>query len=258
MTVRYESPSELVESMVPTAFVISLHRSRQRRRHVQRLIKSCPVPCQRLDAVDGYRLDEEEIAEVYRPKRHRPHYPFELSPGEIGCFLSHRRVWQKMVDELISSALVLEDDIELRPAFAAALRLASEMADEGTYVRFQDRPKPVHGEILRVDGEFVVIKPAVIPLGATAQLVTLQAAEKLLRRSETFDRPVDTFVQMRWLHEVEVLHVSPQCVAESSEQLGGSTIQHKRGGSSVIDTLVRHYNRSTYRRRITALAKRAA
>ena len=38
-----------------------------------------------------------------------------LTRGQIGCFLSHRKVWQKMVAENIESCLILEDDCKLEP-----------------------------------------------------------------------------------------------------------------------------------------------
>ena len=34
----------------------------------------------------------------------------EMDPGELGCILSHRNVWKKIVDEGIGVTLVLEDD----------------------------------------------------------------------------------------------------------------------------------------------------
>ena len=41
----------------------------------------------------------------------------ELTPGEKGCLLSHRLIWEKVVKENIAYALILEDDIELTPDF---------------------------------------------------------------------------------------------------------------------------------------------
>ncbi|MEM6661196.1 MAG: FkbM family methyltransferase [Pseudomonadota bacterium] len=59
---------------------------------------------------------------------HRPGFPFAIyadligrtfwgndtaKPGAIGCFLSHRRAWQKLVDDQIPIALICEDDARL-------------------------------------------------------------------------------------------------------------------------------------------------
>lgn len=37
--------------------------------------------------------------------------------GEIGCFLSHFLIWEKMVVEKLNEVLVLEDDIRFEPFF---------------------------------------------------------------------------------------------------------------------------------------------
>ena len=34
----------------------------------------------------------------------------DVTPGEIGCAISHRLLWQKMLDESVETALILEDD----------------------------------------------------------------------------------------------------------------------------------------------------
>ena len=50
--------------------------------------------------VNGEHLTEQEI------HKHNP----ELSRGKIGCFLSHRTIWRRMVSDKLQHALILEDD----------------------------------------------------------------------------------------------------------------------------------------------------
>lgn len=38
---------------------------------------------------------------------------FKLHPGAMGCYLSHYTLWNKIVDENIEYALILEDDVEI-------------------------------------------------------------------------------------------------------------------------------------------------
>ena len=47
-----------------------------------------------------------------------------LPRGVIGCFLSHRNFWKKVVDERHECAIVLEDDCELEPGFAETVDAA--------------------------------------------------------------------------------------------------------------------------------------
>ena len=78
-------------------------------------------------------------------------------------------------------------------------------------------------------------------------------AERLLAASVRFDRPVDTWLQMRWVHGVDILSVWPTGVGEASGDLGGSTQKKRRGTLARIRAEIA---RSRYRRRIAALSRR--
>jgi GR25 family glycosyltransferase involved in LPS biosynthesis len=203
-------------------------------------------------------MTDEQIANVYQPNLHAPYYPFRLRPGEIGCFLSHRRIWQKMVDESIPQLLILEDDIEMLPNFDQSLQHAVETTPKDGYVQFQVRPLRIAGGIRNDDQWPQLLKPTVVPLRTSAQLVTLGAAVRLLHFTEVFDRPVDTAIQLTWMHGATVLVSSPQSVTEVSRTIGGSTIGGKKKRKPLLDNLRRELNRTLYRYRITASSKKFA
>ncbi len=56
-----------------------------------------------LPATDGRKIAPKQWKLIGRLKTH-------LANGQIGCYESHVRVWQQIVDRNLSSALVLEDD----------------------------------------------------------------------------------------------------------------------------------------------------
>jgi len=238
------------------ALVITLRRSTARAQQVQRIIDRCPVPCQIWDASDGSRMTDEQIANVYQPNLHAPNYPFQLRPGEIGCFLSHRRIWQKMADESIPQLLILEDDIEMLPNFDQSLQHAVETTPKDGYVQFQVRPLRIAGGIRNDDQRPQLLKPTVVPLRTSAQLVTLGAAARLLRFTEIFDRPVDTAIQLTWMHGATVLVSSPQSVTEVSGAIGGSTIGTQKKRKPLAKRIKREIDRAIYRRKVSSLSKR--
>jgi glycosyl transferase, family 25 len=225
---------------------------------VARLVSQCPIPCSTWDAVDGSKLSPSERSVAYQPNLKSPAYPFALKPGEIGCFLSHRGLWKEMIKHDIPQALILEDDVELSVNFANALQFASAAAEPGDYIQFQVRDLHPRGQIVVRRDPFELLCPTIIPLRTSAQLVTLAAAERLLRHSEPFDRPVDSFLQMNWLHGARALMVKPQSVTEISATLGGSTIGANRRRRGPLDVVSRQWNRAVYRLRIAALAKSTA
>jgi GR25 family glycosyltransferase involved in LPS biosynthesis len=61
-----------------------------------------------------------------------------------------------------------------------------------------------------------------------AALVGREAARLLLAATETFDRPVDSTVQMQWLHGARVLSARPIVIREIDRELGGTVLQNKK------------------------------
>ena len=101
-------------------------------------------------------------------------------------------------------------------------------------------------------GKTRLFYPAEIALGMQLQLVSRQAAKQLLKATECFDRPVDTFLQMRWLTDVSSKVASPSGVHEIDAQLGGTTIGQKK---SLWEILHREIMRPVYRFKIYLLYK---
>jgi GR25 family glycosyltransferase involved in LPS biosynthesis len=88
---------------------------------------SLPLPVNIIDAVDGLKLSDGEISAVYRKNLHRPRYPFELGKAEVGCFLSHRKAWQEILDRGLDAGLIVEDDVAPdEKAFSEAMAVASK------------------------------------------------------------------------------------------------------------------------------------
>lgn len=238
------------------AFVITLQRASQRQQQVQRIIETCPVQCKVAAAVDGSSLTDEQRSAIYCRKVHEPRYPFELSAGEIGCFLSHRNLWQSMVDHSIPMALIVEDDIEFQlPMFDQTLKFAAQNARPGDYIQFQVRN--LFKTESELTGAIQLIDPPVVPLRTSAQLVTLDAAARLLAASQRIDRPVDTFVQMKWVTGINVRVAVPSNVIEVSANLGGSTIGAKKSRPA-WDRLKREVLRPLYRGKIAIRSYRHA
>jgi len=238
--------------MKTQAMIIHLQRAAARRARVAALQDMLPLPSHVIDAVDGQQLTEPQ-AQSYARRLMRPSYPFVLRPSEVAVFHSHRRCWQRIIAQNLDAALILEDDLRLDPeVFPRALSLALNHLRPGDFVRLpiKDRGTPV--KEVASDGEMRLQTYDRVGLGMVAQIVTRDAAQALLAASEQFDRPVDDFLQMQWLHGVRVLTVWPTGVQEISSELGGSMIGRKSGR---IEKLWREVLRPIYRFK---MARRAA
>ena len=238
--------------MKTKAMIIHLERATTRRAQVAILKDMLPLTAEIVDAVDGQKLTNPQ-AQAYARRLMRPYYPFVLRPSEVAVFHSHRRCWQKIVDDGLDAALILEDDLDLdSQIFPRALTLAQDHLGACDFVRLpiKERGNPV--EEIASNGAVRLQAYDRVGLGMQAQLVSRGAAQALLAASECFDRPVDDFVQMQWLHEVRVLTVWPSGVQEISGALGGSLNSSRTGG---LEKLRREVLRPLYRHRMARRAR---
>jgi glycosyl transferase family 25 len=124
-------------------FVISLLRSAERRASVTRQFEAAGLAFEFIDGVDGQALTPAYIEHNVNQERYQ--YWHELRhPGAIGCALSHRTAYLRMVAENIPVAAVLEDDIVLSPHFAEVLpRLGAEVRAREVLLLFFHSSLPV-------------------------------------------------------------------------------------------------------------------
>ncbi|WP_010140277.1 glycosyltransferase family 25 protein [Oceanicola sp. S124] len=205
------------------AMVIHLRRNTARRARVEALLAQLGPGADVMPAIDGATMSQAQLAAAQGPCAVTP-YPFRLRPAEVATFLSHRACWQRILDEGHPAALVLEDDVDLGPRFPAALELAVTHLPETALVRFPVKPSERGPLVAGHRPDIRLLRPETVGLGMRAQVVTRAAAARLLAATSRIDRPVDTFLQLRWLHGVEVLSVWPSGVREVSASLGGSSI----------------------------------
>ncbi|WP_417409012.1 glycosyltransferase family 25 protein [Hoeflea sp.] len=237
--------------------MIHLTRAEARRAQVDRILEACPIPARVIEAVDGRALPAAEIDAVYsRKSLLAPRYPFELGAGEIGCFLSHRKAWQAIVDKGLEAGLVIEDDVEIDSTiFSKALELARKHVGDLGYIQFQTRPVKGPSAVVAREGSVSIVRPQLGQLRTSAQLVSAEHAAHLLALTERFDRPVDSFLQMSWVTSKPLCCAVPPGITDRTAQSGGSTISQKK---QLSDRLSREIKRFVYRRRIRACSAKFA
>ena len=232
--------------------IIHLERSLERKPQVRKLKQDLPYRTKVVEAIDGSKLDNE-LSKSYKPRLLRPRYPFSLSSAEIGCFQSHRKCWQEILDRGLEAALIIEDDVDIiDEEFTAAIKLAMKEIKMGDLIRLPMKPreKPRNSNVKR--DNISIFEPTVIGLGTQAQIVTYDAARQLLEKTAYFDRPIDVYLQLRWKHGVRVLTLWPNGVRERSSSLGGSVIGKERSNG---DKIRRELLRPIYRAKVNIYSR---
>ena len=240
------------ELTLTDCLIIHLERSVERKPQVKKLKKDLPFQTKVVEAVDGSNPDID-FSKSYTPRLLRPLYPFSLRSAEVACFQSHRKCWQEILDRGLEAALIIEDDVDIIDGeFTAAVKLAMKEIKMGDLIRFPMKPreKP-RNKSVRSDN-ISIFEPTVVGLGTQAQIVTYDAARRLLEKTEHFDRPIDVYLQLRWKHGVRILTLWPHGVCERSSSLGGSLIGKERSNG---DKLRRELLRPFYRAKLNIYSR---
>lgn len=114
--------------MIEKIFYINLDRRQDRNINVLQIMKKYGMNATRISAIDGTKLDVTKIPNsiitekgIHDAQKKNQHISVSLTMGAIGCALSHRNVWKKIIDENIDNVLILEDDIRFDSNFGKKL-----------------------------------------------------------------------------------------------------------------------------------------
>jgi len=126
---------ENVGNFLPTrAFVINLDSRRDRYHSFVKQLKNSGfnISVQRSEAVVGKDLDlskiplaqkaQNELGQLSQSGYRTKHY--QLTPGAIGCYLSHVNLWKKIADENLDNVLIFEDDAQIPRGFETKFKTA--------------------------------------------------------------------------------------------------------------------------------------
>ena len=223
--------SALDPSLVPV-FVINLETSPERYQHAEQQLIALDIHPKRINAVYGKNLSADEIAACYDKTENLRQFRRSLSLGELGCYLSHRGIWQMMVSQQIEFAIVLEDDIDVDPRLPEAIRQITTLRNWDHIKLSDDRETAAHQKLALENG-FELVNFKKVPNCTTGYAITLSGAKKLLKR-EKFFRPVDIDLQFGHELDLQLFSLLPYTIWPSTKF--DSVINAISGGSRKGDT----------------------
>ena len=221
--------------------VISLKHSRERQAKVAGEMAKTGLAWGFLDAVDGSKLDMSRVA--YDAAKVRRLLGFELTPREIGCYLSHMKCWQACVDAG-RPTLIFEDDFVVQPHFEAVLKTLVDDYKDWQIVRLQALCDSGHALVADF-GAYRLVKNDSDPLGATAYLVNPASARVLLEGSTEIYEPLDHYIEHHEKHGLQMLAILPYPITVVDPTRATSTITDRPDRRSLRG--LRKVARSFYR-----------
>jgi GR25 family glycosyltransferase involved in LPS biosynthesis len=102
-------------------FVINLPFDKDRRDFMVSELTNLAIPHTIVSATIGKDLSIEEINSLYDKNLSLEENGYSLSNTQIACADSHRRIYEKIVENNLPWALILEDDVKLSPKIKSLL-----------------------------------------------------------------------------------------------------------------------------------------
>ncbi|WP_176669653.1 glycosyltransferase family 25 protein [Mannheimia granulomatis] len=204
----------------PPIFIISLKAS-SRRKAISERLNSLGLEFQFFDAVYGKELTQEQLDQIdfeFYPQKYAARKPLTL--GEIGCALSHIKMYEYIVDNNIPEAIILEDDAIVSLYFKQILADVLKKVPYRREIIFFDHGKakvfPFMKNLVERYRLARYLKPSKNSkrsiIRTTAYLITQEGAKKLLKFAYPVRLPSDFLTGLLQMTNIHAYGVEPACV----------------------------------------------
>jgi GR25 family glycosyltransferase involved in LPS biosynthesis len=222
--------------------VISLKSDHQRRDLMQRQLEGLDLPFRFFDAVDGRKMTRNALAEV--APSGGVDYCGILTPGEIGCALSHLALIREIAEAEHEYGAVVEDDVLILPH-------ASRFLDE-EYLRslppfdllqldgdHPQRPRFTLS-IAKIDG-YEVCALTKCHHSMYALIYTREAARKITASISQVRATIDNMIFQGGMPGLRIVALRPSVVIHNNTSV--SVIGHRPHVESLFSKLLREGRR---------------
>ena len=169
------------------------------------------------DAVDGRELDESAYRHRMQTEWWRRMRGRQMSPGMIGCFLSHYALWERIVETGTPYAIVLEDDARLDDEFAVVIgKIMTRTVKWDVVLLSAKREYPIDVVLAFLHGNrWLVRYRHRVGGGTRGYLIQLEAAEALLHYCWRIRAPMGWLHSEWWQSGLVYLAVDPAIVRDA-------------------------------------------
>lgn len=236
---------------------INLPRSEKRREQVLGEGRKFGIDIQLVPAVAGKDLTEEDLSHYDRKARKKA-YPFDLTPNEIACTLSHRKALKTFLDSGAAFGVILEDDVLLQPHFNEGLAWLTQKLHGWQIAKlYSAEGKLFSVGMDKVEGAPVrPVFPKKIMWITVGYLYTREGARRMLEGLERFWMPTDAqMAQIMLSRRIPVVSVEPGLVVTGDPLHEFSDIDADAATSRVVSHPRRNlFQYLTYRFSVWSIA----
>jgi len=164
-----------------------------------------------------------------------------LSPSEIGCYASHFKLWEWLVNSDYDQAIIFEDDVITDWAIIEQLS-ATRFGDYGINLLKLHTLYPFQFKIIKYrlfSPQTHLVRIVGMVLGAVAYLLTKAAARTLVSNYSIVAAPVDWVLARYWEHRTVGYCMFPFPVIERHSPSTIGDERHAVSRSAVYDRIAR-------------------
>jgi len=235
------SASPMWQESVFEVIYVNLRTRKDRREHIERELQKAGLRASRLDAATGDDTPDSCVARTWDSTLNAAfdtktcgHPCVVLSPGERGCAMSHRTLWELSASrpDTAPPLLILEDDAVLTSQ-CPALLLRLLRAIHATWVNPASRTLVLYlcADVAKWSGQPLQIDPGLglressYQWQTAAYLIWPPAARALLAGAHPIDCPVDVYMARATLHrEVRSFLTQPQLARQAQPFQNGDVL----------------------------------
>lgn len=199
-------------------FVINLERDQDRRSYMQGELDKLGIEAEFVPAVDGSRL-HQSVYQRYDQHKCLRVYGVDMLPAEVGCYLSHYKLYERILDEDIETALILEDDLIFDRAFPQIINNFLKLQDiDWQILRLTTlrpkvanplRPKFIGRRLANIVPGHNLYRLKTHVLGAGAYLINQRGARTMVDYGRNFFMPIDHTMDRFWENGILPLVIRP-------------------------------------------------
>lgn len=198
-------------------FIINLEKDIEKRNHMQKLCDKYNLSPQFIQAIDGKLLSSDEVELLSSKKSSIKSIGRELSKGEIGCALSHLKIYKLLIKKQIEAAIILEDDVEFNENLDLIISHLSSFPKDLELLLLGH-----HSQISRelnsfesawfktkITETYSAVRLNHVACGAYGYLITLKGAKKLSKITK-IKKPIDFYTGVSYY--TNTYGISPPCI----------------------------------------------
>lgn len=221
-------------------YVINMKKHADRRTATIEKLSAVGIEFEFFDAITGEEAIERELFDAIDEDEFLLNTGRKITPGEIGCYASHRELWRQC-GKLDQSFVIMEDDFKLLDGFVDALMVAESIIDQAGFIRLQTDLRAKKKKVITVD-EFELCRFTKPPHGLMCYCIAADVARRFVEATRVLDEPVDIFTKKYWNHGQSMYVLTPYTVTESAFH-SATTISGRKKTKKPLSVAIRRFLR---------------